>query len=62
MICSNVFESLTFGLTEKKTTVKHTCSKCGHVDEEQVKVEKTGLNFSANPSSGIGTMCPWKTK
>lgn len=58
-ICGNVFEDLKFGLSTKKTTVKHTCSKCGHVDEEQVTVEKNGLNFNANPSSGLGSLCPW---
>jgi len=59
---TNIFSNLGFGLSEKTATVKHTCSKCGHVDEDEVRVEKNGLNFNADPASGIGTMCPWKPK
>lgn len=58
-ICGNVFENLKFGLSEKKTTIKHTCSKCGNVDEETVTVAQGGLNFGETPGSGFQTQCPW---
>jgi hypothetical protein len=65
-ICGNNFENLfsnmAFGLTEKTTTVKHKCSKCGHVDEDEVTVARDGLRFGESPKSGLGTLCPWSKK
>lgn len=61
-ICGNVFENLKFGLSEKKTTVKHKCSKCGNIDEEQVTVEKDGLSFSESPASVLSSLCIWSKK
>jgi len=56
----NLFSNLKFGLDEKITTVKHTCSKCGNVDEETVSVAKEGLKFGETPGSGFLSKCPWK--
>lgn len=61
-ICGSVFEDLKFGLSEKKATVKHKCSKCGNIDEEQVTVERDGLNFSGPPQSGLSNLCIWSKK
>lgn len=62
-ICGNSFDKLfsnmAFGLSEKKTTVKHTCSKCGNVDEEPAEVTEKSLNFGT-PGSSLVTKCPWK--
>ncbi len=56
----NLFSNLTFGLTEKTTTVKHTCSACGKVDEVAVTVAKDGLKFGETPGTGFMSQCPWK--
>jgi hypothetical protein len=58
----NLFANMKFGLSEKTTTVKHTCSKCGNVDEEQGTVAQDGLYFNERPGSGFLSQCPWNKK
>lgn len=62
-ICGNNFENLfsnmRFGLSDKKTTVKHTCSACGHVDEDEATVTRNSLDLGT-PGSSLVTKCPWK--
>jgi transcription elongation factor Elf1 len=63
MLCGNLFENLFLnasGVTKKKATIIHVCSKCGQKDEIEVAVASGGVNanFGSSPS-GFLTQCPW---
>lgn len=70
-LCGDIFGKLQLGisgLSDKKATISHTCSKCGQVDEVEVAVTSGGLlNFGEAQGSGFGStgfasLCPWFKK